>query len=144
MKIQNDAFSYVLVLNSDGVKLLHPRVQTRSLGKDIEVTQEATPTVGNVVIPANGTFTITPSKTGTELPTDDMALLLSKSELVVEEIIEKLNAVSGSLSERVGQVFGAEQIRPADAGVRAEGNRFTFNAGTSPQNVLPLVFRIRK
>jgi hypothetical protein len=144
MKIQNDAFTYVLVLNSDGVKLLHPRVQTRSAGKDIEVTQEATPSVGNVVIPANGTFTITPSKTGNESPTDDMALLLSKSELVVEEIMEKLNAVSGSLSERMGQVFGADQIRPADAGVRAEGNRFTFNAGNSPQNVLPLVFRIRK
>lgn len=144
MMVQNEGFTYVLALNSDGVKLLHPRVQTRLSGKDIEVTQEATASVGSVVVPANGAFTITPSKTGVEYPSDDMALLLSKSELVVEELLEKLNAVTGSLSERITQVFGANQINPADAGVRAEGNRFMFNAGNSPQNVLPLVFRIRK
>lgn len=144
LKVINDAFTYIIALNSDGVKILHPNVRTQNTGKDIEVIQEATPTAGNVTIPVNGTFAITPSKTGIESPSDDLAIMLSKSELIAQELLEKLNAVSGSLSERIAQVFGAEQIPAMVAGIQNEGNLFSFNGNNTSQNILPLVFKIRK
>lgn len=146
LKVFNNAFSYVLVLNSDGVRLLHPRVQTSpgKSGKDIEIVQDVKPQVGDVQIPSTGSFAITPSKTGSESMSEDFALLLSKAELSIEEIIEKLNFAPGNLSERIAEVFGGNRIATTQAGVQVAGNRFTFDATNAPESVLPLVFQIRK
>ncbi|RCR66304.1 hypothetical protein DUE52_27590 [Larkinella punicea] len=146
IKVTNSAFTYVLVLNSDGVKLLHPRVQINSGngGKDIDVVGDVTPATGDLQIPSTGSFAITPSKTGVQTESEDFALLLSKSELSVEEIIEKLNAIPGNLAERITQIFGGERVSLSQAGVQSMGNQLTFNAGGATQHVLPLVFKIRK
>lgn len=146
IKVSNTAFTYVLVLNSDGIKFLYPRIQVnmRSGGKDIDVIQETTPPIGDMLIPATGSFAITPSKTGAQTESEDFAMLLSKSELSVEETVEKLNAVSGNLAERITQVFGIERILANQAGLKAQGNQFSFNADGTVQNLLPIVFKIRK
>jgi hypothetical protein len=144
--VSNNGFTYVVALNSDGVALLYPQVRyTVGKGvKDVTVIQDVAPANGTLRIPATGLFGITPSKTGVESPSEDIGFLLSKSELVIEELIEKLNAAQGNLPERITQVFGAARIPATDAGVQFINGQIVFNGSNSPQNVLPLVFRIRK
>jgi hypothetical protein len=139
-----DVFIYAIVLNSTGVRLLHPRVQYAQIGKDIEVTSDASPTVGKMVLPSKGTFTIVEDQNATGKTSEDFALVISKSELVMEETIEKLNASEGSLDERFSQVFGINQITLDEAQVHFADNQFRFSYQLPDKNILPLVFKILK
>ncbi len=139
-----DVFIYAIVLNSTGVKLLHPNVQYAQQGKDIEVTSDASPTVGKFVLPSRGTFTIVEDKNISEKTSEDFALVISKSELIMEETIEKLNASEGSLDERFSQVFGVNQITLDEAQVQFTDSQLRFSYKNTEKNILPLVFKILK
>ena len=144
IKISNTAFTYFIVLNSDGIKQLHPNIQVRQNSKDIDIIGEESASIGDLVIPTNGSFIIAASKTGEEKSTEDFCILLSRSELIPEETIEKLNAAYGTLSERITQVFGAQRMALNNSSIRQEGSRIIFDATNSTSNVLPLVFKILK
>ena len=144
IKISNTAFTYFIVLNSDGIKQLHPNIQVRQNSKDIDIIGEESASIGDLVIPTNGSFIIAASKTGEEKSTEDFCILLSRSELIPEETIEKLNAAYGTLSERITQVFGAQRMALNNSSIRQEGSKIIFDATNSTSNVLPLVFKILK
>lgn len=144
LKATSDAFVYVLALNTDGIKLLFPLTQYKQLGKNIEVIEEANPETGLVILPTKGYFGITASNTGTETNSEDLGIIISKSELITTELIEKLNATTGNLEERLTQALGNNQILPEEAGIQINGNRFDFNATNNEKNILPLVFKILK
>jgi hypothetical protein len=144
IEANSDVFIYVLVLNSTGVKSLHPNVQYVQFGKDIELTSESSPTTGRFILPEKGAFTIVADKNESEKNSEDFALIISKSELIMEETIEKLNALSGSLDERFSQVFGEQQITFDEAQVQNSGNQFSFSYKNQEKNILPLVFKILK
>jgi hypothetical protein len=139
-----DAFIYVIVLNTDGIKLLHPYVLYVQKGKDIDVIKESMPTTGKVILPKEGLFTIVTSKDGSEKDSEDFALIISKSELIMEETIEKINAVTGNLDERFSQVFSDQQITYEEAQVKVSGNQFNFSYQKTDKNILPMVFKIRR
>jgi hypothetical protein len=154
LEVNNTGFSYILALNSNGIALLYPNknvtVTTKGSTKDITISGEETPSTGTVNIPGYGLngipnyFTITKSATGVEGKAEEMAILLSKSELELEETIEKLNAVTGNLSERITRVFGEKKIASAEGNISMQENKVSFNADDSRNNVLPLVFKILK
>lgn len=73
---------------------------------------------------------------------EQFCLLLSRSELDMNTIAQKIEAEKGPLHERIGRVFGSEVISPAAGKVAMNGNRLTFDATSARQNVLPLVFYI--
>jgi hypothetical protein len=153
LEIKNTGFTYILALNSNGITLLYPNknlIVTVTGSKDIGVTGDETPGTGTVNIPGNksdGTpnyFTITKNAVASESKAEEMAILLSKSELVLEETIEKLNNVTGNLSERITKVFAEKKIDKANGNVIVQENTVSFNADDSEKNILPLIFKILK
>ncbi len=154
LEVNNTGFTYILALNSNGIALLYPdknlTVKTGSNVKDITVSGDETPATGMVKVPGSSSsgipnyFTITKSATGIEGKSEEMAILLSKSELELEETMEKLNTVTGNLSERITRVFGEKKIAAAEGSVSIQENTVRFNADESINNVLPLVFKILK
>jgi hypothetical protein len=154
MQVANSGFSYVLALNTDGIALIYPskNITVRKTGdtKDIIVDGDETPGTGAVDIPGKGSngnpryFSITKNATGTETSAEELALLLSKAELELTEIIEKLNEVSGNLSERITKVFAEQKIDKDSAQLSLQESGISFNADESTNSVLPLVFKIRK
>jgi hypothetical protein len=151
MEVDNAGFTYVLALNSKGIALIYPDFVIPASGaRDLIVKDEVTPKVGKVFIPAKDAnnlprfITISPNATGVESKSEEMAVLLSMSELELEEIVTKLDSVSGNLSERVTKVFGEQKISKDAAQVTVEGGSVSFNADNQSQSVLPLVFKILK
>ena len=151
IELDNAGFTYVLALNSKGVALIYPDIELPTAGaRDLIVEDDVTPRIGKVFIPAKGDhdrarfITISPNATGQENKSEEMAVLLSMSELELEEILTKLDSVSGNLSERVTKVFGEQKISKDAAQVTVEGGSISFNADNSSQSVLPLVFKILK
>jgi hypothetical protein len=154
LEVNNSGFTYILALNTDGIALLHPFenivISKDAATKDITITGDETPATGIVRIPspaANGTprfFTIVKNATGIETGAEEMAILLSKSELELEELVQKLNNVNGNLSERITRVFGEQKILTGEAHLSNEDNYIRFEANNADKNVLPLVFKILK
>lgn len=152
LQVNNSGFTYILVLNTDGIALLYPskNLVIKQENKDIIVSGDATPVAGRVNIPGNDSngqpqyFRIEKNADGSESQSEELALILSRSELLLEETIEKLNNVSGNLSERITQVFGEKKIEKSSANVIMNEDILSFNADNSSNDVLPLVFKIMK
>lgn len=142
IEANSECFTYCIVLNSTGVMLLHPNVKYKSQGKDIEITTETTPTVGLLTIPTSNFFTIVPHKINTLKTTEDMAILFTNTELIMEDTIERLNLLEGSLEDRIGQVFGNGAINQVL--VNQNGDSIQFESPDPSIQVLPLVFKIQK
>jgi hypothetical protein len=152
IEIMNSAFTYVLALNSSGIAILYPQMKdpvqfasTRDL-----VLDEPVPQPGSVYVPAPGPgnssryFSISANANGVEKPEEELGILLSKSELVLAEIIQKLNEAEGNLSERITRVFAEQKISNSNGNIIIEESSIKFNADSSSQSVLPIVFKIRK
>ena len=154
MQVANSGFTYVMALNSDGIALLYPSknitIKKTNNTKDIVVDGDETPAIGGVDVPgkaASGNmryFSITKNATGSETTSEELAMLLSKSELELTEIIEKLNEVTGNLSERITKVFAGQKIDKSSANLSIQQSGISFNADESTSSVLPLVFKIMK
>lgn len=142
IKADADVFIYALVLNSDGVKILHPNIEYNQQGKDIDVVIDSTPTIGQFILPQKGAFSIVPTKDGRVNNSEDFALIISKSELIMEETIEKLNVAQGQLDERFSQVFSNQQITLEEAQVQLSGSQLSFLYNKADKNILPLVFKV--
>lgn len=142
IEANSECFTYCIVLNSNGVMLLHPNVKYRTQGKDIEITAEATPNIGQLTIPAANYFTIVPNKVNTLKTTEDMAILFTNTELVMEDTIEKLNQMEGPLEERIERVFGNNAIKQVST--NQNGDSIQFEAPNSSLQVLPLIFKMQK
>lgn len=144
LKAESTAFIYVMVLNSTGIMLLHPNVNYSQSGKDITVTTNSSPTVGSLTIPSSGLFTISKSGTAADQnPSEDFAILISKSELNFSDLIEKMNASMGPLDERIAIIFADKQITHQEASVNMQAGEIQFKYD-GEKNVLPLVFKINK
>ena len=87
--------------------------------------------------PTERYFTLKPP-----LQRENFCVLLTRSELNIDEITTLLEQASGPLDERLAKVFGSKLILPADANLQMESNRLSFNADAAEQNVLPIVFYI--
>jgi hypothetical protein len=154
LEVNNTGFTYILVLNSNGVVLLYPNQNLKKIEKDGEkdftLSYDETPKVGLVNIPEYNLkgvpryFEITKSVNGVEVAAEEIAILLSKSELELVEIVEKLNSIVGNLSERVTSVFGIKKISLQEGNIIMHENSISFNADDTEKNILPIVFKILK
>ena len=145
-KIEANAncFIYVLVLNSGNTVLLHPKVSYKTEGKDIEIIAEASPTVGSLTIPNSGLFSIVANSDGSSTNTEDFALLISKSELIMDDTIGQLNALTGSLDQRLSQLFENQMISNSEANLDNTEGVLKFSYNSREKNIFPLVFKILK
>ncbi len=160
IKVFNKSGMYVLALNSNNkIDFLYPFKNERlgscdkdkANGKDITVL-EATPIVGQnedgITIlpipncdknpPAPRYFTIQ----GNQTTPENFCILLSRSELNIEQIKKRLEAESGDLHDRLARTFGTYIIPSGEGDLSVENNRMSFDASAAKNNVLPVVFYI--
>lgn len=160
IRVNNTAGMYVLALNSDNdVVFLYP-YENEDLGgcrdfapvsKDINLGYlNSTPAVGK---DENGVTTLPTPDCRYNPPRDryftisgdsrkeEFAILLTRSEMDIREVETKLEQARGTLAERLGQVFAGSAVSSTGA-VSVSGNRMQFDAGSSQQTVLPVVFNI--
>jgi hypothetical protein len=144
IKSTSNAFIYILAINSDKVEILAPTLNYTQNGKDIIIKNEEPPQIGEIEMPANGSFEIVENRNGNILDTEDFGIIISKSELVMEDLIEKMNSSVGSLDERFSQVFSDQQITYDEAKVEFKEGGIFFENIQDGKNILPLVFKILK
>ena len=126
----------------------------RTLQRDITITAlNATPVVnkdpdGNITLPVADCRTSPPTEQyytiSGNTTEENFCVLLTKSELNVTDIAQRIEAESGTLSERLAHIFGSQAINAADADLKIQDNKLMFDARTTTQNVLPVVFVIRR
>jgi hypothetical protein len=162
LRVKNTAGMYVLALNSGHeVLFLYPYANDalsdcrdfQPVSKDIGIGYlAATPVVGKdrsgVTVlptpdcrynpPVDRYFTISG-----DTRKEELAIILTRSELDVESVRRSLQAAQGNLDERLARVFGTEVI-PPDGTVSLSNNRMEFKAGRTDRSVLPVVFQINR
>jgi hypothetical protein len=164
LKVNNTGGMYIFALNTGNKALcLYPYENRtipdcspgkRSMMRDITIGElPTTPVVnkdmdGNITLPTADCATSPPTERYFAIsgPVNDeqFCVLLSKSELNVVDIAARIQAESGTFAERLARIFGTQAISPADANLALQDNRLTFDARTATQNVLPVVFVIKR
>lgn len=156
IRVQNSALLYAFALNSNGTCApIYPFSEAWVRGFNMSKTRDLSvgPLMlkdesGEVVIPAPNALTgqenyirITGSSAREQL-----CLIVSRSELDLNDIMSRIAALSGSLAERVATLWQDEPHRAAaaDANLRAEGGTLRFDVADAEKWLLPLVFEIRR
>lgn len=158
MKTYNTAGMYVLTQNSDGsIAFLYP-FDNDKLGdcatgeKDITV-MPSTFVVGK---DRNKVTTLPMTDCSTRPPTEryftikgnstreNFVVLLSKSELDIEDLRMTLAQVEGTMDEKLAKIFGDKLVNPDEANVSIENNRMKFSSFAADKSVLPVVFYINR
>jgi hypothetical protein len=142
LKATASVFVYVVALNSEKVEFLHPSINYKQSGKNIEVEKEETPTIGQFLMPQKGAFKIVDSNDGNTSDSEDFGLIVTNVELNIDDTIEKLNNTSGKLDERFSIVFAEQQITHQEAQVQMQGGQINFSYQNGEKKILPLVFKI--
>ena len=80
------------------------------------------------------------------IQTEQLVVLLSKSELNMKDIMQKMEAFPASTpaNERLTQIFGTSAATPSEADMSLRGTEFSYRLAENDKNVLPLVFYIRR
>ena len=166
LKVNNTAGMYIIALNKQGkdAEFLYPydnkdlpacSVASRTGMRDIGITTlPVSPVVGkdidgNITLPTADCSTTPPTQryytiSGNNQPDETFCVLLSKSELDMKDIEQRVEAESGPLGERLSRIFGTKAINPNEANLSVANNKLSFDARTAQNNVLPLVFMIKR
>ncbi len=159
LKVKNTAGMYVFVLNSGNKAVflyppneaaLRPCDRADDIAKDIFqstfITAKDENDVNTLPAPICPTADEPPVeqyfRMSGKAEREQFCILLSRSELDVVDIAQKIEAQEGPLDVRIARIFGDQVIPAAAAGVMMTGNRLVFNANQAQQNVLPIVFYI--
>lgn len=143
IKVSNSAFTYFIVLNPEGAEQLYPKLAKNS--KSTGVEYDITPTIGDLTLPSeDASFVITVDQPGSITKAEEFCILVSRSELVSVDILQRLNTAKGSLSERISQVFGEERVNFSESTIESLDSKIVFEATGSKAKVLPIVFKINK
>lgn len=80
------------------------------------------------------------------IQTEQLVVLLSKSELNMKDIMQKMEAFPAATpaNERLTQIFGTSAATPSEADMSLRGTEFSYRLAENDKNVLPLVFYIRR
>ncbi len=156
IRVQNTALLYAFVLNSDGsLAPIYPFTEafTRSFQMSKSRNLEVGPLMlqdaaGHTTIPAKNTNTGAENYlkiTGTA-EKEQLCLVLSKSEIDLNDALTRLQQLPGSLAERVAALW---QLEPhcaslGEAGLNMNGGKIGFNVSSTEKWLLPLVFEIQR
>lgn len=156
IRVQNSALLYAFALNSDGkCAPIYPfneawvlgfqMSKSRNLSVGPLMLQDAT---GNTTIPAKN------ANTGAEnyikisglSSKEQLCLILSKSEIDLQDVIAHLEQLPGSLAERVAALWQSEPHRAVvnEAGLVVNGSNIQFNVQNETKWLLPMVFEIQR
>lgn len=156
IRVQNTALLYVFALNSDGkCAPIYPFNETWVRG--FQMSKSRNLSVGPLMLQDETGGTIIPSKnanTGAEnyikisgpSSKEQLCLILSKSEIDLQDVIGRLEQLPGSLAERVAALW---QLEPHcavvnEAGLVVNGSSIQFNVQNETKWLLPLVFEIQR
>ncbi len=156
IQVQNSALLYAFALNTDGkCAPIYPfseawvRGFQMSKNRDLSVgplmLQDAP---GSTIIPAKNANTGVENYikiTGTSTK-EQLCLIVSKSEIDLQDVITRIEALPGSLAERVAALWQAEPhcATTSEAGLKVNGNTIQFHVTNEAKWLLPLVFEIQR
>lgn len=156
IRVQNSALLYAFALNSNGkCAPIYPfseawvrgfqMSKTRDLSVGPLMLQDAP---GSTIIPAKNANTgaenyIKISGTSTK---EQLCLIVTKSELDLQDVITRIEQLTGSLAERVAALWQSEPhcANASEAGLNVNGNIIQFNITNEAKWLLPLVFEIQR
>lgn len=156
IRVQNTALLYAFVLNSDGkCTAIYPFNQNwvrsfqMSKSRDLSVgplmLQDAS---GSTTIPARNANTGAENyiKISGPASKEQICLIVSKSEMDLNDVIAKIEQLTGSLAERVTALWQSEEhcANTTDAGLIVSGGSIQFNVQNDAKWLLPLVFEIKR
>lgn len=156
IRVQNSALLYAFALNSDGkCAPIYPFIEawvrgfqmskSRNLSVGPLMLQDAT---GATTIPAKNANTGAENYIKISGPSskEQLCLIVSKSEIDLQDVIARLDQLPGSLAERVAALWQAEPHCAAvnEAALVVNGNSIQFNVQNETKWLLPMVFEIRR
>ena len=156
IRVQNSALLYAFALNSDGkCAPIYPfneawvrgfqMSKNRNLSVGPLMLQDAS---GGTTIPAQNANTGAENyiKISGASAKEQLCLILSKSEIDLQDVIARLEQLPGSLAERVAALWQAEPHCAAvsEAGLVVNGGSIQFNVQNEAKWLLPLVFEIQR
>ena len=156
IRVQNTALLYAFALNSDGkCAPIYPfneawvrgfqMSKSRNLSVGPLMLQDAT---GSTTIPAKNANTGAENYIKISGPSskEQLCLILSKSEIDLQDVIARLDQLHGSLAERVAALWQAEPHCAVvnEAGLVVNGGSIQFNVQNEAKWLLPLVFEIQR
>lgn len=156
IRVQNSALLYAFALNSDGkCAPIYPfneawvrgfqMSKSRNLSVGPLMLQDAT---GGTTIPAKNANTGVENYIKISGPSnkEQLCLIVSKSEIDLQDVIARLEQLPGSLAERVAALWQAEPHCAAmdEAGLVVNGSSIQFNVQNDAKWLLPLVFEIQR
>jgi len=155
IKTDNTSFMYAFAFNSKNTCYqIYP--YSKDWVKAFEMSATRDLVIGGAMMRDENDVTIIPSanyKTGApnyinisgNSSKETLCLIVSKSELNLEEIIKKIDAASGELDERINTVFGKENlISFREARLETTGGKITFDADYNSKHVMPFIFNIKR
>lgn len=156
IRVQNSALLYAFALNSNGTCApIYPFAEAWVRGFNMSKTRDLSvgPLMlkdesGEVVIPAPNATTGQENYiriTGNSV-LEQMCLIVSMSELDLNDIMAKIGQLPGSLAERAGALWQHDPhcATPDEAGLRITAASIHFNVQQPEKWFLPLVFEIRR
>lgn len=156
IQVQNSALLYVFALNSDGsIAPIYPFGEawvrgfqmdnSRNLSVGPLMLQDAT---GHTTIPAKNANTGAENyiKISGAAAKEQLCVLVSKSEIDLPDVLDRLQQLSGTLAERVAALW---QVQPhcaslGEAGLSINGGKIGFSVQSTEKWLLPLVFEIQR
>ena len=156
IRVQNSALLYAFSINSNGTCApIYPFSETWVRGFNMSKTRDLS--VGPLMLKDENGGLVIPSPnaaTGQEnyiritgnSALEQMCLVVSMSELDLNDIMARVAGLSGSLAERVAALWQGEPRRAAasEANLRVEGGTLYFNVTDADKWLLPVVFEIRR
>lgn len=152
INVTNTAFMYVFAFNTnDKCYNIYPFskewIKACNMNRDLEV--------GTLPGRDDNTMqTIIPSKTQNgkdnyiiisgRAEKERLCIIISKSELNIQDVYKKIDNLQGTIYERINAVFVNNIILEKNAGVITNSNKITFDASKSNKTILPLIFYIKR
>ena len=156
IQVQNSALLYVFALNSDGsIAPIYPfgeawvrgfqMSNSRNLSVGPLMLQDAT---GHTTIPARNANTGAENyiKISGAAAKEQLCVVVSKSEIDLPDVLDRLQQLPGTLAERVAALW---QVQPhcaslGEAGLNINGGKIGFAVQSAEKWLLPLVFEIQR
>lgn len=160
MKTYNSGGIYILTKNSSGtVSVLYPYERSAAEICKGELTHDLTNQPKSILIgkDRNNVTTLPPMDCSSGTAVDqfitiggsfkekeNLIVLLTKSELDVDDFTKKLAYSNSSLEESIVELLGDKLINPQDATAYFEGGKYYYDSEGKDKTVLPVVFYVHR
>lgn len=156
IRVQNSALLYAFTLNSNGTcSPIYPFSEAWVSGFGMSKSRDLS--VGPLMLKNDQGGVTIPSRNATtgeenyirisgNSAKEQMCLLVSMSELDLNDVMARIGQLPGSLAERVGALWQSEPhcANPTEAQVEVQGSNIRFSVSNADKWFVPLVFEIKR